>query len=76
VRALVERLPLLIMPRWVGQRTQLIAIEDVIEYLVEAASVPLDESTVVEIGGRDRVADAAAGTRVASIRGLRRRRAE
>lgn len=55
VRALVERLPVLIAPRWVRQRTQPIAIDDVIAYLVAAAEVPLGESVVVEIGGRDRV---------------------
>ena len=55
VRALVERLPVLITPRWVHQLTQPIAVEDVIAYLAAAADVPLDESTVIEIGGHDRV---------------------
>ena len=55
VRALVERLPVLITPRWVRQRTQPIAIDDVLAYLVAAADVPMHASTVVEVGGRDRV---------------------
>ena len=55
VRALVERLPVLVTPRWVQQHTQPIAVEDVIAYLVAAAAVPLREGAVVEIGGRDRV---------------------
>jgi uncharacterized protein YbjT (DUF2867 family) len=55
VRALVERLPVMLTPRWVSQRTQPIAIEDVIDYLVASADVPLEESVVVEIGGRDRL---------------------
>jgi len=55
VRALVERLPVMLTPRWVSQRTQPIAIEDVISYLVAAADVALSESVVAEIGGADRV---------------------
>jgi len=55
VRALVERLPVLITPRWVLQRAQPIAIEDVVSYLVAAADVPLDGSEIVEIGGPDQV---------------------
>ncbi|MEO6525981.1 MAG: SDR family oxidoreductase [Gemmatimonadaceae bacterium] len=55
LRALVERLPVLITPRWVRQLTQPIAIEDVIAYLVAAPDAPVSESIVVEIGGPDRV---------------------
>ena len=55
VRALVERLPVLLTPRWVSQRTQPIAIADVIAYLTAAAEIPLRENVVVEIGGSDRV---------------------
>jgi len=35
IRALVERLPFMITPRWVAQAAQPVAIEDVIEYLVQ-----------------------------------------
>ncbi len=55
VRSLVERLPLLIVPRWASQLTQPISIEDLIAYLVGAADVELESSQVVEIGGPDRV---------------------
>ena len=37
MRALVERLPVMLTPRWVNTAAQPIAIEDVIEYLVAAA---------------------------------------
>ena len=40
IRALVERLPVMITPRWVNTAAQPIAIEDVIEYLVAAARLP------------------------------------
>ena len=72
VRALVERLPVLLAPRWVSQRTQPIAIEDVIAYLTAAAEVPLDESEVVEIGGSDRVSYLDVMREYAAQRGLRR----
>ena len=55
VRALVERLPIMITPRWVRSLAQPMAVEDVIEYLLEAADLPLEDSAVYEIGGADRV---------------------
>ena len=42
IRALVERLPVMITPRWVNTAAQPIAIEDVIEYLAAAARLPAD----------------------------------
>ena len=53
VRALVERLPIMSTPRWVRTRTQPIAIEDVIAYLIAALDVPLEASTIFEIGCAD-----------------------
>jgi uncharacterized protein YbjT (DUF2867 family) len=53
IRALVDKLPLMITPRWVSSEAQPIAIEDVIEYLVQAIDLPVTGSLVVEIGGRD-----------------------
>jgi uncharacterized protein YbjT (DUF2867 family) len=72
VRALVERLPVMLAPRWVSQRTQPIAIEDVIAYLTAAAEIPLHESEVVEIGGSDRVSYLDVMREYAAQRGLRR----
>jgi uncharacterized protein YbjT (DUF2867 family) len=72
IRALVERLPLLTTPRWVATRTQPIAIEDVIEYLVRALAVELPQSEVFEIGGPERVSYGDLMTEYARQRGLRR----
>ena len=55
IRALVDRLPVMVTPRWVETRTQPIAIEDAVEYLRQAADVPLEGGRVIEIGGPDRV---------------------
>lgn len=50
---LVRRLPVMVTPRWVGTRTQPIAIADVVGYLGAASDlrVPLDRE--IEIGGPD-----------------------
>jgi uncharacterized protein YbjT (DUF2867 family) len=72
VRALVERLPVMLTPRWVNQATQPIAIEDVIAYLVAAVDVQLGESAVVEIGGADRVSYRDLMREYAARRGLHR----
>ena len=72
VRALVERLPIMLTPTWVSQRTQPIAVDDVLAYLTTAAEVPLTESTVVEIGGADQVSYLELMREYASQRGLKR----
>ncbi len=53
IRALVERLPVMITPRWVNTAAQPIAIEDVIEYLVQAIQLPAQGHLTFEIGGAD-----------------------
>ena len=55
LRALVERLPVMITPRWVRSVAQPIAVEDVLAYLVAALDVEVDGNAVFEIGGADRV---------------------
>ena len=55
IRSLVERLPIMITPKWVQVSAQPIAIEDLIEYL-EAALFVLDSGCrIYEIGGADQV---------------------
>jgi uncharacterized protein YbjT (DUF2867 family) len=55
IRALVQRLPVMICPRWVGVKAQPIAIEDVVAYLVAALELPIEQSAIFEIGGPDQV---------------------
>jgi len=55
IRALVQRLPVMICPRWVAVKAQPIAVEDVIAYLVEALELPMEQGAVFEIGGTDQV---------------------
>jgi len=72
VRALVERLPIMICPGWVAMEAQPIGIEDLIAYLVDALALPGGATRVVEIGGPDRVPYRDIMNEYARQRGLRR----
>jgi uncharacterized protein YbjT (DUF2867 family) len=72
VRALVERLPVLLTPRWVATLAQPIAIEDLLQYLLRAVESDLGEGAVFEIGGADRVSYGGIMQEYARQRGLRR----
>ncbi len=72
IRALVEKLPVMITPRWVAVKAQPIAIEDVIAYLVAALDRSLEGSRVYEIGGADPVSYGELMREYARQRGLRR----
>ncbi len=73
IRSLVQRLPIMITPRWVDVEAQPIAIEDLLAYLTEALEIPLTESRVFEIGGSDRVSYGDLMREYARQRGLKRR---
>jgi uncharacterized protein YbjT (DUF2867 family) len=70
LRYLTERLPAMIAPRWIENLVQPIAIRDVIDYLVLAATG--DALGVVEIGA-DRLSFRAMMQTYAAARGLTRR---
>src|ERR1035441_9279111 len=55
IRALVQRLPVMICPRWVAVKAQPIAVEDVVAYLMAALLLPVEQCEVFEIGGADQV---------------------
>jgi uncharacterized protein YbjT (DUF2867 family) len=72
VRGLVEKLPVMVTPRWVDTPTQPIGIEDVVAYLVAALDRPVEEPVVYEIGGPDRVSYGDLMREYARLRGLKR----
>jgi uncharacterized protein YbjT (DUF2867 family) len=72
IRALVERLPVMVTPRWVRVTAQPIAISDALAYLRAALSIEIDGSVIVEIGGPDRVSYGDLMREYARQRGLRR----
>jgi uncharacterized protein YbjT (DUF2867 family) len=55
VRALVERLPVMITPQWVANRAQPIAIGDLLAYLIAVLELPPEGNPIFEIGGTDMV---------------------
>jgi uncharacterized protein YbjT (DUF2867 family)/tryptophan-rich sensory protein len=72
IRSLVERLPVMITPRWVRVPAQPIAINDVLSYLIAALDLPLSGSRTYEIGGADQVTYADLMKEYARQRGLKR----
>ena len=72
IRALVERLPLMVCPAWVRTPTQPIAIEDLIDYLLAALDLPDGASILFEVGGADQVTYRDIMLEYARQRGLRR----
>lgn len=54
-RQLVKNLPAMVVPRWVGTRTQPIAVDDVVGYLVGVVDNEQALGRVLEIGGPDRL---------------------
>lgn len=71
LRSLVERLPVMVTPRWVRTLGQPIAIRDVLDYLLEAADHP-ERAGIVEIGGPDVLSYAEMMHTYARLRGMRR----
>lgn len=72
IRALVERLPVMICPRWVDVKAQPIAIEDLLSYLLATLDLPFNGSQVFEIGGPDQVSYGEIMREYARQRGLSR----
>lgn len=53
LRYLVERLPVMLTPRWVRTEAQPISVRDVLYYLIEALRTPATVGRTFEIGGPD-----------------------
>jgi len=53
LRYLVERLPVMITPRWVSTPSQPIAVRNVLHYLVACLDVPETAGRTLDIGGPD-----------------------
>ncbi len=72
IRALVERLPVMVTPRWVSVLAQPIAVADLLAYLVAALDLPRGAHRTYEIGGRDQLSYRDIMREYARQRGLRR----
>lgn len=72
MRDLVEKLPVMVAPRWVTNRCQPIAIIDVLYYLEQLAQVEWQEDHRFDIGGPDQLSFKQMLQIMAEVRQLRR----
>ena len=72
IRALVERLPVMITPRWVSVLAQPIAIDDLLAYLTDALDLPGGGNRIFEVGGRETISYRGIMQEYARQRGLKR----
>lgn len=73
IRHLTDRLPAMTTPKWVHNKIQPIAIDDVLHYLTEAATAAVPASRTWDIGGPDVLEYGDALQTYAEAAGLRRR---
>jgi uncharacterized protein YbjT (DUF2867 family) len=73
LRYLVERLPIMITPRWVSTESQPIAVRDVLYYLIAALETPATTGKTLDIGGPDVWSYAKVMREMAAALRLRRR---
>jgi uncharacterized protein YbjT (DUF2867 family) len=72
VRSLVERLPVMLCPRWVDTRSQPIAVENVIDYLAGCLEQEATAGLTLDIGGPDIMTYRDLMRLYARVRGLKR----
>ena len=72
VKALTDRLPVMLCPKWLSTPTQPIAVDDALAYLLAAKDLPPGASRILEIGGPDIVTYGDIIREYARQQGLRR----
>ena len=73
LRYLVERLPIMITPRWVSTECQPIGVRNVLHYLIEAIETPETAGRTLDIGGPEVVTYLQLMETYAAAAGLRKR---
>jgi uncharacterized protein YbjT (DUF2867 family) len=72
IRALTERLPIMLIPKWVSMPAQPIATEDLLLYLAQALELETEGNRIFQIGGTDVVSYGGLMREYARQRGLKR----
>ena len=72
IRHLVERLPVMVCPRWIYSQIQPIAVDDLLEYLASALNSTPSSGHTIEVGGKDVTTYRGLMLGYARARGLRR----
>jgi uncharacterized protein YbjT (DUF2867 family)/tryptophan-rich sensory protein len=73
LRHLTERLPVMVAPRWLDNRIQPIAVDDVLHYLAGAADLPREVTRTFDVAGPDVLTYREMIQRYARLVGLGRR---
>lgn len=73
LRHLTRRLPVMLTPRWLDNRIQPVAVDDVLHYLAAAVRLPADTNRTFDVGGPDVLTYREMIQRFAQVTGLRRR---
>lgn len=73
LRHLAERLPAAVGPKWLRNRIQPIAIDDVVHYLVRAAELPPEVNRTIDVGSGEVLTYVEMMRRYAKVAGLRPR---
>lgn len=73
LRYLTTRLPAMVAPKWLSNRVQPIAIDDVLHYLAGAAQLPPEVNRTFDIGGPEVLTFGEMMQAFARITGIRRR---
>ena len=71
IRNLIQKLPVMITPRWVKTKTQAIGIEDILSYLQASIDLPYQENLIVDIGSEKLSFEQMMG-QAANVMGLKR----
>lgn len=71
IRNLVQKLPVMIAPRWVRTKTQPVGIDDVLSYLQQSIELDLPENLMVDIGS-DQLSFAEMLAQAGELMGLKR----
>jgi uncharacterized protein YbjT (DUF2867 family) len=71
VRDLAVRLPFMVLPKWMSSRTRPVALDDVVDALVAAADLPLDQSEWFDVPGPEILSGEQILQRIAALRGRR-----
>lgn len=70
-RDLALRLPVMVLPSWMRSRTCPIALDDVVQALVDALDVPLEQSAWFDLAGPEELSAHDILRRIAALRGRR-----
>ena len=71
IRNLVQKLPVLLTPKWVRNVTEPIGIDDVLEYLYRAVHLDVDRNQIIDIGS-EQMSFKEMMLRAANVMGLKR----